>query len=435
MYTRFLVNEKSEIKRINEYLSNKYACVCGGECSGWMAFENKIMPEIEPLAKIEEVDMNSFLQSFEIVFREVFEYYGTSADRKSINMREEDFQHSVYMKCVDIATGLYYGSLMCNHYTNQFATFNNYQNSIGYEVFDPLEYGEEVIITAPIPTFQDYIERLGDYIINALEQPLSRDINWVKDVELTRRNVLHLLEPVTLKKQEWVLLAGRVVLCEEGKHETKWRDTYDIWCCSSDKETINDDGNARYLTIELEDYLGELKGYPENKEKAWLCKSVKNILSQSDVFEETSLVLPPSEIISFFNLELNVSDLSWETLDKEKIILCNNNKNTYYRDPIGGTVFIRKDYYDKYVQTNSIKYFAFAERLIPETGYAEETSLHFEIMDGHIVKEILNDGGRGGYNRVRNPLCDTCQHINVIETSQNESLGYDIKKYAEGIWY
>lgn len=418
MYTRFLVNEKSEIKRINEYLSNKYACVCGGECSGWMAFENKIMPEIEPLAKIEEVDMNSFLQSFEIVFREVFEYYGTSADRKSINMREEDFQHSVYMKCVDIATGLYYGSLMCNHYTNQFATFNNYQNSIGYEVFDPLEYGEEVIITAPIPTFQDYIERLGDYIINALEQPLSRDINWVKDVELTRRNVLHLLEPVTLKKQEWVLLAGRVVLCEEGKHETKWRDTYDIWCCSSDKETINDDGNARYLTIELEDYLGELKGYPENKEKAWLCKSVKNILSQSDVFEETSLVLPPSEIISFFNLELNVSDLSWETLDKEKIILCNNNKNSYYRDPIGGTVFIRKDYYDKYVQTNSIKYFAFAERLIPETGYAEETSLHFEIMDGHIVKEILNDGGRGGYNRVRNPLCDTCQHINVIETSK-----------------
>lgn len=78
-----------------------------------------------------------------------------------MNIREEDFHHSVYMKGVDIATGLYYGSLMCNYYTNQFATYNNIQNSIGYEVYDPLKYGEDVIITAPIPTYQDFIERLG----------------------------------------------------------------------------------------------------------------------------------------------------------------------------------------------------------------------------------------------------------------------------------
>ena len=415
MYTKFLANEKFEIKRINDYLSNKYACVCGGECSGWMAFENRIMSEIELMAEIETVDMNSFLQCFEQVFRYVFEYYETSVDRKSMNMRGEDFIHSVYMKCVDIATGLYYGSLMCNHYTNQFATYNNYQNSIGYEVYDPLEYGEEVIITAPIPTFQDYIERLGDYVINALEQPIPRDINWVKDVELTRRNILHLVETVKVKKQEWVLIAGRISLYEEGKHDTKWRDAYNIWCCSSDKEAIGDDGNARYLTIELEEYLGELKVYPENKEKPWLCKSVKNIVSQSDIFEKTSLVLPPSEIIKFFDLRLNVSDLSWETKDKEKIILCNNNRNSYYREPIGGTVFIRKDYFDRYAKSHCIKYFAFTERFIPETGYANETSLHFEIRDGHIIKEICNDGGHCSYNRVINQLCDNCPHTNIMK--------------------
>ena len=28
------------------------------------------------------------------------------------------------------------------------------------------------------PSFQDYIEGLGDYVINALEQPLPRDINF-----------------------------------------------------------------------------------------------------------------------------------------------------------------------------------------------------------------------------------------------------------------
>ena len=87
MYTKFLANDKNEIKSINDYLYNKYSCVCGGECSGWMAFENRIMPEIEPMAEIKTVDMNSFLQSFENVFKYIFEYYGISTDRKSMNMR------------------------------------------------------------------------------------------------------------------------------------------------------------------------------------------------------------------------------------------------------------------------------------------------------------------------------------------------------------
>ncbi|MDU5595687.1 hypothetical protein, partial [Peptoniphilus rhinitidis] len=362
MYTKFLANDKNEISSINNYLYNKYFCVCGGKCSGWLAFENRIMPEIESIAEIKTLDMNSFMESFEKVFRYVFEYYNISADRKSMNIREGDFHHSVYMKGVDIATGLYYGSLMCNYYTNQFATYNNIQNSIGYEVYDPLEYGEDVIITAPIPTYQDFIERLGDYAINSLEMPVQRDVCWVGNVELTRRNVLHLLETVELKHQKWVMLAGRVSLHEEDKYETRWKDTYDLWCCSSENETIYDDGNAHYLTIELEEYIGNLNSYPDNESKPWLCKNVKNINNQSEVFEETSLVLPPSNIIRFFNLKLNVSDLSWETQDKEKVIICNNNKNSYYRDPIGGTVFIRKDYFDKFLEGNTVKYFAFTER-------------------------------------------------------------------------
>lgn len=427
MYTRFLINGKHEIEKINDYLCGKYSCVYGGNCSGLMAFEKMIMPEIKSMAEIETMDMNSFLESFETVFRYVFEYFNIPADRKIMNMREEDFPHSVYMKCVDIATGLYYGSLMCNYYTNQFATYNNNQNSIGYEVYDPLEYGEDVIITAPIPTYQDFIERLGDYVINSLEMPVPRDVHWVRNVELTRRNVLHLLEKIELKNQEWIILACRVSLHEENKYNTKWRDTYDLWCCTSENETINDDGNARYLTIELEEYLGELKSYPDNTLKPWLCKDVKNINSQLEVFENTSLVLPPSEIVSFFNLKLNVSDLSWETQDKEKVIICNNNKNSYYRDPIGGTVFIRKDFLDKFLEEHTVKYFAFTERLIPETGYADETSLHFEIINGKIVKEIKNAGGYGRRNSESNPLCSVCPHTNIIENESDDSQLSDIE--------
>lgn len=421
MYTCFLINDKHDIEKINDYLCGKYSCVSNGECNGWMAFEKRIMPEIKPMAEIETMDMNSFLESFEAVFRYVFDYFSISSERKTMNMREEDFCHSVYMKCVDIATGLYYGSLMCNYYTNEFATYNNNQNSIGYEVYDPLEYGEDVIITAPIPTYQDFIERLGDYVINSLELPVPRDVHWARNVELTRRNVLHLLEEIKLKHQEWIMLACRISLHEEDKYDTGWKDTYDLWCCTSENETINDDGNARYLTIELEEYLGELKSYPYNTLKPWLCKDVKNINSQSEVFEGTSLVLPPSEILSFFNLKLNVSDLSWENQDKEKVIICNNNKNSYYRDPIGGTVFIRKDYFDKFLEGHTVKYFAFTERLIPETGYADETSLHFEIINGKIVKEIKNNGGYRRRESENNPLCSVCPHTNIVENEIDDS--------------
>lgn len=421
MYTCFLINDKHDIEKINDYLCGKYSCVSNGECNGWMAFEKRIMPEIKPMAEIETMDMNSFLESFEAVFRYAFDYFSISSERKTMNMREEDFCHSVYMKCVDIATGLYYGSLMCNYYTNEFATYNNNQNSIGYEVYDPLEYGEDVIITAPIPTYQDFIERLGDYVINSLELPVLRDVHWARNVELTRRNVLHLLEEIKLKHQEWIMLACRISLHEEDKYDTRWKDTYDLWCCTSENETINDDGNARYLTIELEEYLGELKSYPYNTLKPWLCKDVKNINSQSEVFEGTSLVLPPSEIISFFNLKLNVSDLSWENQDKEKVIVCNNNKNSYYRDPIGGTVFIRKDYFDKFLEGHTVKYFAFTERLIPETGYADETSLHFEIINGKIVKEIKNNGGYRRRVSENNPLCSVCPHTNIVENGLDDS--------------
>ena len=53
---------------------------------------------------------------------------------------------------------------------------------------------------------------------------------------------------------------------------------------------------------------------------------------------------------------------------------------------------MRKDMYDEYVKTHTLKFFAFTERFHPETGYAEETSKHFEIEGGKIQREIFNYG-------------------------------------------
>ena len=49
-----------------------------------------------------------------------------------------------------------------------------------------------------------------------------------------------------------------------------------------------------------------------------------------------------------------------------------------------------------------------AERYIKETGFADETSLHFEMQDGQIIKEILNNGWGSPKSDTYNPLCDDC---------------------------
>lgn len=50
--------------------------------------------------------------------------------------------------------------------------------------------------------------------------------------------------------------------------------------------------------------------------------------------------------------------------------------------------------------------------------------MHFEIIDGKIVKEIKNAGGYGRRNSENNPLCSACPHTNIVE---DDSLTSDIE--------
>ena len=171
----------------------------------------------------------------------------------------------------------------------------------------------------------------------------------------------------------------------------------------------------------MENYAGNLGDYKKCDSKPWLCKEVKNINYHSEIFDNTSLVLLPAELICYFQLTPVYANMSWINSAGEVVIFCNNNKNSYYTDPIGGTVFIRKDYLDEYRKGHILKYFAFTERFIPEIGYADETSLHFEIKNGVIIKEILNNGGGFRWAAEINPLCANCPHDFDQKLSNNNS--------------
>lgn len=197
------------------------------------------------------------------------------------------------------------------------------------------------------------------------------------------------MQPIEFDSHEWVLLSCRISL-RDPHEDYKWKDTYDLFVCSSADETIINDGNERYLTIEIDDYNGDLLNYKNCTYRPWLCKSVPDIAYNSGLFDDTRLVLPPTEIISLLNLSLNLEEMCWYNDDGDKIICCNNNKASYYQDPITGAVFIRKDVYEQLLKLSNIKFFAFAEKYIEDKGFCPDSAFHFEIVDGKIVKAYPN---------------------------------------------
>lgn len=405
---KFIENNKEEIMKINAVIQQKYLCVKNGECSGLGGIEEKIRETLYADVDFELLDTASFLSSFEKIVRKYFYLYHLKIDVHSMDCPEEQFKNSLGRKCFDIALGVFQGSLMCNYFTNNFGSFNSYQNNIGYEVFDPLENGEGMNITSPIPTFHDYVQRIADAVVVRMDVPIKKDILWVKDSDLTRRNILSVSAPVEYNGIEWIMLAGSISLGGMADHSIQWRDTYDWWCCTSEVETLTENA-ARKLTIELDEYTGNLFDYENCQYKPWLCKRMNTITSNTDLFDETDLVLPPSTIVKFFDLQVCVADMSWRTSSGEIVILCDNNKHSYFADPIGGTVFIKKAFFDDFIKFSPIKFFAFTERFIPETGYADETAIHFEIQSGKIVKELLNADQKSDLFCATNPQCRDCQ--------------------------
>ena len=306
-----------------------------------------------------------------------------------VKQDDSEFSASILRKCVCVSIDLFFGSLMCNYFLDNFATYNNDQESIGYEVYDPIEYGEELKIKSPLPIFQPKIEKMCDKILSHIELPPKKDDAWCKDLDLTKKNLLNILQPIEFDGHEWVLLSCRISL-RDPHEDYKWKDTYDLFVCSSADETIINDGNERYLTIEIDDYNGDLLNYKNCTYRPWLCKSVPDIAYNSGLFDDTRLVLPPTEIISLLNLSLNLEEMCWYNDDGDKIICCNNNKASYYQDPITGAVFIRKDVYEQLLKLSNIKFFAFAEKYIEDKGFCPDSAFHFEIVDGKIVKAYPN---------------------------------------------
>lgn len=429
----FLATDKKKVEAFNNRLTNEFACVRFGDCNGMLSFQEKAEVYYDVSIANYRLDGNKFLSSLEEIFRDIFQMYGLPFDADEyVKQIEHDFKASIFRKCTCIAIDIFYGSLMCNYYSTEFGTYNNKQNCIGYEVYDPLEYGDELNIKSPLSIYQPDVEKMGFLMLNKLDSTVTKDEQWWSDLQHTQRNVLSLLSPIRFDGHEWIMIAGRISV-HDNLQKPLWAETYNWYCCTSSEETLNNDGEERYLTIELDDYDGNIGEYACCTNKPWLCKNVPTIAYQSGLFEDTRLILPPARIIQMLNLKINLTEMSWLNGDGERVIICNNNRSSYYHDSIMGTVFMRKDIFEQLQEMMTIKFFAFSEKYLESRGYCDDSAYHFEVLHECVVKAVPNyQKPKRKKENVVPECCQNCRHdfYKPVRGVENSALAKYLQMYS-----
>ena len=128
--------------------------------------------------------------------------------------------------------------------------------------------------------------------------------------------------------------------------------------------------------------------------------------------------------------------MSWKNENEESIIKCNNLKASYYKDPIIGTVYMRKDYYDMYAAEHYLKYFVFTEKLIKSTEIVQKTAFNYEIVERKISKQFNHYLDNNFMSVSSNDsICNDCKYNFINESSNANDLIEFLKelRYTEDL--
>ena len=257
MFPSFLNANKTEIVKFNKFLETNFHCVKNGECCGASIFEKYIQKKY--IKRYSNLPVISFLKSFERIVYLIFNEYAFLEDKLELQ-HSNSFSNSMKKKL--IAQDIFYGSLMCNYFENEFISYNDKDDIIGYKVYNPITYESTENYTAPIPTYNNEIEQMQNCALKNIDESMNKDEKWVKNAELTKSNVLSLINtPIKFNKTEWILLAAQIFMKESTEKTSVWRDNYDISCCVSNDIKLKADEDDRYLTIEHRRYIGLLENY------------------------------------------------------------------------------------------------------------------------------------------------------------------------------
>lgn len=427
--TQFLAADSAEVEKWNCSLEEKFSCVKDSNCSGDYSLQRYIVSNYPPFFQLDCIPVEQQLYSFGFCIRDTMQEYGIDVFDEKISS-EHSFLNSVFRKVIDIAVDKFYGSMMCNYYTDTFALYNNNQNSIGYEVYDPIEFDdEEDNLASPVPTYSSKIWQLGSMLLSQIQEEDSYDETWSKNAERSIEIIKLLLNPITCRGKQWVLLNASIRLSKDDHTET-----YDIRCCTKGDEHLEGVYEDRYLTIELNDWTDPIECYHNCLDRPWLCKTIPAIKGNKGWFDDTNLAFPPAEMISELNLNYSIPRMAWTDSTGEEAILCDNNKSDYFKNAISQAVFVRKDIFDSLVVTTPIHYFCFTEKMLEGKGFTEEASIHLEIANGKVINKFFNSEEQRRRS-ISEKYCDSCPHGMVAHNADQTNLMEEYSKMIRELGY
>jgi len=183
---------------------------------------------------------------------------------------------------------------------------------------------------------------------------------------------------------------------KDDSQDRKW--THNLKCSSeylisvafnSDKH-ICDDRDDRMLTIEHEEFKGNVVDYENGDSSRCLWLPSPDV--EKDNPRAHQILLPPQTLVRALNLSYVQKEGVFVDEDGAIAIICDGECENYFEDSICNLILLRADLFERLLGLGDVRYFAFSERFSPNRGYGNKSDRHWELdASGELRASCLNE--------------------------------------------
>ncbi len=420
LYNNFILNDNREIYEFNNKLYKKFSCVKNnGDCK-YSVGDYLFKEHMEPIDII-DIDSKRMFILFQEIFKKVCGVYGYNYNEKEkFDIHLNKFENSLLKKILLLSQDILLGSLMTNYYTSEFSVYND-DKTFGYKNYSYIMYDEEKIyLTSPVGPYNELVDKLNSKICENIDLYNNNTYRWYKSKKESIENCQKMMSPIICDNNSWSLIGGDVHLFVVDFINV----FYSCYMAFNPQEQLLGNEDSRYLTIENKRYYGSVSDYPSEKYSKNM--SIPNFESNSLDIKETNMAFPPPNLVKHLNLKYNFKTSSWDDINGNQIILCDNNAKNFYKYPVSGAIYIKTDILEELKKHNYVVYWCYTEKLYKNYGWNEKASLHLELdSDGNVIKEFNNNNLSNSEKSV--PLkCKRCKY-NIYKKQNEISNNYTLK--------
>lgn len=420
LYNNFILNDNREIYEFNNKLYEKFSCVKNNGNCKYSVGDYLFKEHMEPIDII-DIDSKRMFILFQEIFKKICGVYGYNYNEKEkFDIHLNKFENSLLKKILLLSQDILLGSLMTNYYTSEFSVYND-DKTFGYKNYSYIMYDEEKIyLTSPVGPYNELVDKLNSKICENIDLYNNNTYRWYKSKKESIENCQKMMSPIICDNNSWSLIGGDIHLFVVDFINV----FYSCYMAFNPQEQLLGNEDSRYLTIDNKRYYGSVSDYPSEKYSKNM--SIPNFESNSLDIKETNMAFPPPNLVKHLNLKYNFKTSSWDDINGNQIILCDNNAKNFYKYPVSGAIYIKTDILEELKKHNYVVYWCYTEKLYKNYGWNEKASLHLELdSDGNVIKEFNNNNLSNSEKSV--PLkCKRCKY-NIYKKQNEISNNYTLK--------